>query len=71
MQFDDFLHEGLLTFVFIVMESSETLFPIFIFILCSLLDVGSGDGSDFKMEVIVGGAVIYTLDFGAPRDAEV
>ena len=71
MQFDDFLHEGLLIFVFIVVESSEILFPIFIFILCSLLDVGNGKGSDFEMKVIVDGADIYTLDFSAPENAQV
>jgi len=34
-------------------------------------NVGNGDGSDFKMEVIVDGAVIYTLVFNAPMDAKI
>ena len=53
------------------MEDCESLVPIFIVFLCSLLDVGNGDGSDFKMEVIVDGAVVYTLVFNAPMDAKV
>lgn len=37
----------------------------------SSTDVGNGDGSDLKMEVIVDGVVVYTLMFNTPMDAKV
>eukprot|EP00794_Sanderia_malayensis_P007596 gene7596-8436_t len=33
--------------------------------------VGNGDGSDLKLEIIVDGAVVYTLVFNAPMDAKI
>lgn len=33
--------------------------------------LGNGDGSDFRMEVIVNGKVVYNLVFNAPMDAKI